>query len=363
MATYPSELNVGDDSIEHVAVADKETWDSTQQVQSSKYVKYLEKYRQFLRLLQESPKIDLKTAHKMMSMIKSENGEDGLENMSKAAFLVKAKFILKHDMQNQPPFCPFCLMFLINIKDRNSHVRILHENIDKKFRCNSCSKTFMSKTALKYHMKVSHSVAGKVVECTQCDVTFSHSMSLKRHIKSMHNGTTGIYECPYCQKTFKRKDYVKVHCKLVHLRVDVSVDMVDTLKQDDDSYKCKCCGEVFLGSSADKDIIAVCAISVSALSQTWSNTRRIYTLRSPGKFCLVINVTLSLYTSLIYHSIRKGSMHQSAIENMEQNKNNIHSEHPRNILSCDKCEFVSIHITYLSRHKKRKHGPICYYIC
>ena len=114
----------------------------------------------------------------------------------------------------------------------------------------------MSKTALKYHMKVSHSVAGKVVNCTQCDLTFSHTMSLKRHMKTIHNDTTGIYECPYCQKTFKRKDYVKVHCKLVHKRVDVSVDMVDTLKQDDDSYKCKCCGEVFLGSSADKDIIA-----------------------------------------------------------------------------------------------------------
>ena len=62
MATYPSELNVGDDSIENVAVADKETGDSTQQVHSPKYLKYLEKYRQFLRLLQESSNIDLKTA-------------------------------------------------------------------------------------------------------------------------------------------------------------------------------------------------------------------------------------------------------------------------------------------------------------
>lgn len=327
MATYPSELNVGDDSIENVAVADKETWDSTQQVQSSKYLKYLEKYRQFLRLLQESSKIDLKTAHKMMSMIKSENGEDGLENMSKASFLVKAKFILKHDMQNQPPFCPFCLKKFINTKDRNSHVKILHENIDKKFRCNSCSKTFMSKTALKYHMKVSHSGAGKVVECTQCDVTFSHTMSLKRHMKSIHNDTTGIYECPYCQKTFKRKDYVKVHCKLVHKRVDVSVDMVDTLKQDDDSYKCKCCGEVFLGSSADKDIIA----------------HLVKKCKSEDNFpCSVCHKCFS------------------SKSNMEQHKKNIHSEEPRKILSCDQCDFVTIHKPNLSQHKKRKHAPICY---
>jgi hypothetical protein len=87
----------------------------------------------------------------------------------------------------------------------------------------------MSKNALIYHMKVSHSVAGTVVECTQCDVTFSHTLSSKRHMKSIHKDNTTFYECSYCQKAFKRNDYVKVHCKLIHKRVDVYVDMVDTL--------------------------------------------------------------------------------------------------------------------------------------
>ena len=134
---HPSELNVEDDSLKNVAVADEETWDATQQAQSSKYFKNLEKYRQFLKFLQESFKMELKAAHNIMSMIESENGDDGLENMSKASFLVRAKFILKHDMQNQPPFCHFCMKKFINTKDRDSHVRMLHENIENKFRCYS----------------------------------------------------------------------------------------------------------------------------------------------------------------------------------------------------------------------------------
>jgi len=101
MASSHSELNVGDDFIENVGVTDKETLDST------KHAQYLEKYHQFIRLQQESSKVDLKSAHKIVSLIKSENGgEDALENMSNASSLLKAKFILKHNIQNQPPFCP-----------------------------------------------------------------------------------------------------------------------------------------------------------------------------------------------------------------------------------------------------------------
>jgi len=204
---------------------------------------------------------------------------------------------------------------------------MLNENNDKNFKCNSCSNTFMSKTSLKYNMKVSHSVPGKVVQCTQCDMTLSHTMSLKRHMKSIHKENTCIYECLYCQKTFQRKDYVKVHFKLVHKKNDFEIDMVDTLKQDDESYKCKCCGKVFLGSSADKDLIAH-LVKKCKSDETFA--------------CSICQKCFS------------------SNSNMEQHRKNIHSKEPRKILSCNECEFVTIHKPNLLKHKKRKHAPICY---
>ena len=40
-------------------------------------------------------------------MVHGEHGEDELEKMSEASFLDKAKFIMKHNINNQPPFCSY----------------------------------------------------------------------------------------------------------------------------------------------------------------------------------------------------------------------------------------------------------------
>ena len=71
----------------------------------------------------------------------------------------------------------------------------------------------------------------------------------------MHSEDPEIYQCEEYYKTLKRNDYLTVHRKLVHKTVKVSTDMVNTLNQDDVSFKCKICDKVFTGDNADDDII------------------------------------------------------------------------------------------------------------
>ena len=75
-------------------------------------------------------------------------------------------------------------------------------------------------------------------------------------MKIQHKENPEIYQCVDCKKEFKWNDYLTVHRSLVHKAVNVAVDMVETLRQDDGSYKCKDCGEVFLGNEADKNVVA-----------------------------------------------------------------------------------------------------------
>ena len=56
---------------------------------------------QFCNVLEVSIQIDRKTACKVVKIIEVEHGEDGLEKMSEACFLEKAKFIMKHNINKE----------------------------------------------------------------------------------------------------------------------------------------------------------------------------------------------------------------------------------------------------------------------
>jgi hypothetical protein len=117
-----------------------------------------------------------------------------------------------------------------------------------------------------------------------------------------------------------------VNQRLVHKAVNVATDMVETLKQDDVSYKCKNCGEVFSGFKADKDVIA------HVVEKCKSDERFL---------CSVCNKCFS------------------SKSNLEQHKKNIHYDGLRNVLSCEQCELITKHKSSLLRHNKRKHDSTC----
>ena len=142
----------------------------------------------------------------------------------------------------------------------------------------------------------------------------------------MDRDNSNIYKCEDCHKSFKRNDYLTVHKRIFHKEVKVSVDMVVTLKQDDGSYKCKICEEVFSGYRADKDVIAHLVEKCKSYEQF---------------LCSVCNKCFS------------------SKSNTEQHKKNVHYDGPMNVLSCEQCDFITKHKQSLIRHNKRKHEAIC----
>ena len=114
----------------------------------------------FLKLLKQIHKLNDSEARKVFKIVKSEAWGKDLKDMSNGEFLDKAKFVVENNLHMQSPFCSYCLRSFQNKKDRNNHVKMIHENeTEGKFLCELCEKSYMSRTALKNHIDVSH--AGK----------------------------------------------------------------------------------------------------------------------------------------------------------------------------------------------------------
>ena len=111
-----------------------------------------------------------------------------LSGMSKRDFLARATEIFDQKGSDCEAFCPICFKMFLNWKDKERHVKSVHENDESgKFKCPSCSKTFMSKSSLDYHKDTIHAKTKSIATCNSCKKTFSHAISLKRHFKSKHS--------------------------------------------------------------------------------------------------------------------------------------------------------------------------------
>ena len=149
-------------------------------------------------------------------MIKDENN---LQNMSQDTFLDKAKFIIEKKIHNL--FCPVCLKMFIKSKNRDRHVKTVHNKInDEDLSCSMCDESFMSKQSLNYHFDVSHASSSAEVKCKICDEKLGHWVSLERHIK-LHKESLKLHKCNQCLKQFTRKDNLTVHKEVVHKIVNV----------------------------------------------------------------------------------------------------------------------------------------------
>ena len=56
-------------------------------------------------------------------------------------------------------------------------------------------------------------------------------------------------ECDECERTFKRKYKLTSQEKTIHKCVSMAVDLVETLKEDDEKYSCTLCKNAFQGQT------------------------------------------------------------------------------------------------------------------
>ena len=110
-----------------------------------------------------------------MIMIES---KEKVQEMSKEELIHKAESFVENKIHQSSPFCPYCLRVFDRIRERNNHVKMIHEKLSVgKFNCGQCEKSYMSESALRYLDW------GENYKCNLCEKSFKHKIHLNRHVK------------------------------------------------------------------------------------------------------------------------------------------------------------------------------------
>ena len=195
-------------------------------------------------------------AIKILRKIYSENG-NRLSGMNKQKFLARAREIFEKNLENYQDFCPMCFRYFHNWQDCDRHMKKFHEKGESaRFKCLSCSKTFMCGTSLDYHIKTVHSKSSVI--CPHCQKIFSHELVLKRHKKSVHMrkelGGEPKIVCETCGVSFSRKDSLSKHTETVHGLYRLAFDDAKMMLANEGGFKCRVCGEEFSGDDASRNL-------------------------------------------------------------------------------------------------------------
>jgi ovo len=85
-------------------------------------------------------------------------------------------------------------------------------DVEGKFSCHICSKSFALQRLLNRHMKCHSDI--KRYLCTFCGKGFNDTFDLKRHTRT-HTGVRP-YKCNLCEKSFTQRCSLESHCLKVH---------------------------------------------------------------------------------------------------------------------------------------------------
>jgi len=102
-------------------------------------------------------------------------------------------------------------------------------NSERLYNCDTCGKSFKTKSNLQSHSVV-HS--DSKFFCEECGQQFKHRTSLAAHIR-WHQGQKA-HECPFCNKSFNQKGNLQEHIRI---------------HTGDKPFKCHICGRTFTTSS------------------------------------------------------------------------------------------------------------------
>ena len=102
--------------------------------------------------------------------------------------------------------CHLCKKHVTGLK---KHIKIVHSEDTKLYRCDPCNKELTSKYALKKHFQVVHH---RILDhkCETCEKTFSTKPSLIDHTKKYHE-IVKDFKCKQCDREYFTANGLKAH--------------------------------------------------------------------------------------------------------------------------------------------------------
>ena len=92
-----------------------------------------------------------------------------------------------------------------------THIKLTHN--PSKARCNICGSEVKA-VHMQSHLKRMHSDSNKVFKCTKCERIFNRQILLNRHMKLIHGNSE--LKCSLCGKIFKNHPNLYSHVKRRH---------------------------------------------------------------------------------------------------------------------------------------------------
>ena len=118
-----------------------------------------------------------------------------------------------HEIQERFP-CYKCEKTFTTFYNMKAHSQEAHEGLVKHFPCNLCEKVFKTNSQIKNHQKYVHENV-KAHECETCGQSFSTRATLRNHTTTEHFGQKN-FKCDLCSKTLCREYLLRKHVLSVH---------------------------------------------------------------------------------------------------------------------------------------------------
>ena len=164
-----------------------------------------------------------------------------LVNSSLKEFKEVVYFLQKKDKRT----CSFCFLLLGDKYKRRNHENRIHLNVESKYKCKLCDKSYMNKNAFEYHT-VKHSKETVQFSCSDCGKQYRSQQGLSMHKEIVHE-KDGVPElpCQHCDAVFSNKSNLNRHMKTVHEDpIKVNVDFLPPMKEVP-KFECSDCDAVF----------------------------------------------------------------------------------------------------------------------
>lgn len=107
--------------------------------------------------------------------------------------------------------CSGCGRDFARKRDRDSHVRTVHE---RSFSCNKCHSRFKTKSDANRHIRIVHDRV-RPYPCPSCPSMFSERNKLRRHKETVHEKLRP-YVCPVCSARFGELGNLRQHTGSLH---------------------------------------------------------------------------------------------------------------------------------------------------